>query len=84
MTLRRKHKKVSDDAVFLENMNESLDADRLSFRRQIADAQAELAEAKQLTQQLLTPVEERLSILMLQLENGIGGDALSDWKSPSS
>jgi hypothetical protein len=75
---------VSDDAVFLENMNESLDADRLSFRRQIADAQAELAEAKQLTQQLLTPVEERLSLLMLQLENGIGGDALSYWKSPSS
>ncbi|KAL3765885.1 hypothetical protein ACHAW5_002118 [Stephanodiscus triporus] len=83
MTLRRKHKKVSDSNAFLENMNECLEADKLSFRRQIADAQADLAEATQLTQQLLTPMEEKLSLLMLQLENGISEDTISDWKSPS-
>jgi len=73
VTLRRKHKKVSDDTVFLENMNESLGADKHEFREQIAEAQAELGEAKQLTQQLLTPLEEKVSLLMLQLEKGIGG-----------
>ncbi|KAL7553690.1 hypothetical protein ACHAWF_017010 [Thalassiosira exigua] len=70
MTLRRKHKKVSDDAAFLENMNESLRQDKHSFRKQISEAQAELTEARQLTQQLLTPLEEKVSSLMLQLENG--------------
>jgi BRCA1-associated protein len=70
VTLRRKHKKVIDDSAFLDNMNESLEADKLSFRRQIADAQRELAEAQELTQQLLIPVEEKLSLLMQELENG--------------
>jgi BRCA1-associated protein len=84
MTLRRKHKKVSDDSFFLENMNESLEADKHSFRKQIAEAQAELSEAKQLTQQLLTPLEEKVTMLMLQLENGISSDALPDNKQPST
>ena len=43
MTLRRKHKKVSDDAMFLKNMNESLEADKHAYRKQIAEAQTELA-----------------------------------------
>ncbi len=60
MTLRRKHKKVSGDLVFLENMNESLEEDKQSFRRQIADAQKELADVTQLTQRLLTPQEEKV------------------------
>ena len=68
MTLRRKHKKVTDDTVLLENMNESLEADKDSFRHQIAEAQAGLAEAKELTQQLLTPLEEKVSLLMIQRE----------------
>lgn len=80
MTLRRKHKKVSDDAVFLENMNESLEADKHSFRKQIAEAQAELTEAKQLTLQLLTPLEEKVSGLIVDLENGFGGDDVDDRK----
>lgn len=82
MTLRRKHKKVSDDSIFLENMNESLEADKHSFRNQIAEAQSELAEAKQLTQQLLTPLEEKVSALMFQLESGFGGDSTADDRKP--
>ena len=84
MTLRRKHKKVSDDAIFLENMNESLEADKHSFRKQISEAQAELAEAKQLNQQILTPLEEKVSLLMQQLESGFGGNDLGDRKPPST
>ncbi|KAL9188446.1 hypothetical protein ACHAXT_006824 [Thalassiosira profunda] len=75
MTLRRKHKKVAEDTVFLENMNESLEADKRAFRTQIAEAQAELAEAKQTTQQLLTPLEEKVTQLMLQLEAGFASTA---------
>jgi BRCA1-associated protein len=70
MTLRKKHKKVSDDAKFLENMNETLEADKLEFRNRIAEAQAELARAKEQTKTRLAPLEEKLSALMLQLENG--------------
>lgn len=73
VTLRRKHKKVTDDSAFLDDMNESVEADKLSFRRQIADAQRGLAEARELTQQLLIPVEEKLSLLMQELENGLSG-----------
>ena len=80
MTLRRKHKKVTDDTVFLENMNESLEADKHSFRQQIAEAQAGLAEAKELTQQLLTPLEENVSSLMIQLERGF---SMGDTKPPA-
>lgn len=70
MTLRKKHKRVSDDAKFLENMNETLEADKLEFRNRIAEAQAELARAKEQTKTRLAPLEEKLSGLMLQLENG--------------
>lgn len=66
-TLRRKHKKVNDDVLFLNDMNESLEADRHVFRQQISDAQAELLQAKEMTYQLMAPLEERVNSLMLQL-----------------
>lgn len=80
MTLRRKHKKVASDVVFLENMNETLEADKQLFRRQIAEAQAELSEAMQQTQRLLTPLEEKVSLLIHRLENGNIGDAENETK----
>jgi BRCA1-associated protein len=61
MTLRRKHKKVAGDKQL--------------FRRQIADAQAELSEATHVTQQLLMPLEEKVSLLIHQLENCFDGGA---------
>ncbi|KAL3767519.1 hypothetical protein ACHAWU_000182 [Discostella pseudostelligera] len=82
MTLRRKHKKVAGDVVFLENMNESLEADKQLFRRQIADAQAELSDAMQLTNRLLTPLEEKVSLLIHELEHGISCDA-DEMKPPA-
>ena len=83
-TLRRKQKKVSEDAVFLENMNESLEMDKHLFREQIADAQAELIEAKKRTQQLIAPLERKVSLLMLQLEEGFGGETTGDNRKPSA
>lgn len=79
-TLRRKHKKVYDQAVFLKDMNESLEKDRVVFREQIAAAQAELLEARELTQQMLAPLEEKLHSLMLQLT---GEDVGDDRKPPA-
>ena len=74
---------MAGDLVFLENLNESLEEDKQSFRRQIADAQKELADATQLTQRLLTPLEEKVSLLIHQLENGILGGAENETKLPS-
>ena len=65
-------------------MNESLEADKHAFREQIAEAQTELSEAKQRMQQLLTPLEEKVSLLVLQLESDIGGDSLDDNRKPSA
>lgn len=84
VSLRRKHKKIAEDTVFLENMNESLEVDKHSFREKIAVAQAELAEAKKRTQQRIAPLEKKVSLLMLQLEEGIGGESTGDDKKPSA
>ena len=73
MTLKKKYKKVSDDSMFLKNMNETLETDKLVFRNQIAEAQSQLARAKEMTKMRLAPLEEKLSVLMLQLENGFDG-----------
>jgi BRCA1-associated protein len=70
MTLKKKNKKLSDDAMFLKNMNETLEADKFAFRDQIADAQAELARAKELKKERLAPLEKKVNLLMLQLESG--------------
>jgi BRCA1-associated protein len=66
-TLRRKHRKVNDDVMFLKDMNESLENDKVAFRKQIGEAQAELATAKKMTQQMLSPMEGKVHELMLQL-----------------
>ena len=70
MTLKKKHKKVSDDAMFLKNMNETLEEDKFAFRTQIADAQAHFARAKETKRSRLAPLEKKVNLLMLQLESG--------------
>jgi len=70
MTLKKKNKKVSVDAMFLKNMNETLETDKFSFRHQIADAQAELSRARERKQERLAPLEKKVNLLMLQLESG--------------
>jgi BRCA1-associated protein len=79
-TLRRKHKKVHEQAVFLKDMNDSLEKDRIVFRQQIAAAQSELLEARELTQQMLSPLEERVHSLMLQLT----GEDVTDNRKPAA
>jgi len=75
MTLKKKHKKVSDDAMFLKNMNETLEEDKFAFRTQIADAQAQFARANEIKKKRLAPLEKKVNLLMLQLESGFEFDS---------
>ncbi|KAK1743213.1 BRCA1-associated protein [Skeletonema marinoi] len=69
MTLKKKHKKVSDDAMFLKNMNETLEEDKFAFRTQIADAQAQFARANEIKKKRLAPLEKKVNLLMLQFDS---------------
>ena len=71
MTLRQRYEKVSDDVAFLKNMNESLEADKAPLKRQIMDAQRHRAEAREMIQKRLPPLEEKVTMLMLQLEESM-------------
>jgi BRCA1-associated protein len=73
MTLRRKYKKVAEDAAFYKNMNESLEANKAPMKRQILEAQRELAEASDMIHNCLPPLEAQVQNLMLQLDNGNPG-----------
>jgi BRCA1-associated protein len=68
MSLRTRHGKVLEDVDFLKNMIESLEANKVQMRRQIQDAQRERAEARNMIHQCLPPLEDRVTQLMLQLE----------------
>lgn len=70
-TLRQKHEKVAEDIVFLRNMNESLKENKGSMKQKIMEAQRERAEAKDMIQKCMPPLEEKLRKLMLQLEESI-------------
>ena len=72
--------KVQDDVQFLRNMNESLEANKAPLKAQIARVQQERLETRQMFQELLPPLQERVTLLMLQLENDMNLDA----KQPAS
>jgi BRCA1-associated protein len=75
MTLRQRYEKISDDVTFLRNMNESLEANKAPLKRQITDAQRQRAEARDMIQQCLPPMEEKVTMLMLQLEESMNAKA---------
>jgi len=70
-TLQQRYEKVSDDVSFLKNMNESLEANKAQMKRQVAEAQRERAEARDMIQKCLPPLEEKVTMLMLQLEESL-------------
>jgi hypothetical protein len=70
-TLRQKHEKVAEDIAFLRNMNESLKENKGAMKQKIIEAQRERAEAKDMIQKCMPPLEEKLRKLMLQLEESI-------------
>ena len=67
-SMQRKHDKVLGDVTFLKSMNESLEANKTPFQQQIADAQRQRMDAQEMVQKYLPALEEKVTSLMLQLE----------------
>jgi BRCA1-associated protein len=68
-SLQSKCRKVKDDVAFLKSMNESLEANRGTMRCQIEQAQRDRSEARKMFEDCLPPLQEKVTRLMLQLEN---------------
>jgi BRCA1-associated protein len=84
MSLRQRYEKVSEDVAFLKDMNESLTANKEPMKREILEAQQSRAATREMIQQCLPPLEERVHQLMLQLEDSLdetgGGQGRLDEK----
>jgi BRCA1-associated protein len=62
--------KVRDDATFLRNMNESLESNLAALKQEIVHAQQQRRETSAMFRDcLLPPLREKVTSLMLQLEN---------------
>jgi len=73
-SIRKRSKKAQDDVTFLCNMNESLEANKELLKQQVSEAQQERQEIRDMFHDLLPPLKEKVTRLMLQLENEtIGG-----------
>jgi len=91
--LRGRTDKMRDDACFLRSMNESLEANKPLLKKQLADAQRERAETKRMFDECLPPLQEKVTVLMLQLESETAppppppqspGAAAEDSKKPAA
>ena len=70
-TLKRRKDKVLEDVAFLNNMNESLEANKGPLQDKIKQAQLERLESREMVHQHLPAREEKLTSLMLQLEDSL-------------
>lgn len=70
-TLTNQLEKTKEDVKFLTDMNESLESNILPLRQQLEQVQRERTEQRELFEQhIIPPLEEKVTSLMLQLENG--------------
>ena len=70
-SLQSRCRKTRDDVSFLQNMNESLQANKVPLETQISQAQQERLEARKLMAELVPPLQEKVTRLMLQLESDL-------------
>lgn len=68
-SLQSRCRKAQDDVSFLRNMNESLEANKTPMQEQLRQAHESRTETRKLYQNLLPPLQEKVTRLMLQLEN---------------
>ena len=68
-TIQGKCRKVNSDVTFLKHLNESLEANRESLRRQLEEAQRERTATRNMIDESLPPLQEKVMLLMLQLES---------------
>jgi ATP phosphoribosyltransferase regulatory subunit HisZ len=68
-SLQARCSKVNTDVAFLKSMNESLEANKAPLNLDIIQAQKEEMEARRMFEECLPPLQEKVTSLMLQLEN---------------
>jgi BRCA1-associated protein len=71
VSIKRKKEKVEGDVAFLKSMNESLQANKAPLERKIKQAQRAQIESREMFQRRLPELEEKLTTLMLQLEESL-------------
>lgn len=69
--LKRKEGKVLEDVAFLTSMNESLEANKIPLELKIKKAQREQIDSREMLQKCLPALEEKVTTLMLQLEESL-------------
>lgn len=67
-SVQARFQKVQDDVKFLRHMNESLEANKEPLQKEIEQAQQERLETRKMFQNLLPPLQEKVTRLYLQLE----------------
>lgn len=76
-SLTSKLDKTKENVAFLTNMNESLEGNILPLKQQFEQVQRERAEQRELFERtIITPLEEKVTKLMLQLENSYSSPAV--------
>jgi BRCA1-associated protein len=76
VSLKRRKEKVTDDVAFLKSMNESLEANKAPLELKIKQAQRESIESREMIQKYLPALEEKVTTLMLQLEESMTTNTL--------
>jgi BRCA1-associated protein len=73
LMLERKNKKALEEVAFLKSMSESLAQNKFLLDQKIKAAQKERADAQEMIQKLLPPLESKVELLMQQLDGVIIG-----------
>ena len=73
LMLERKNKKTLEEVAFLKSMSESLAQNKFLLDQKIKAAQKERADAQEMIQKLLPPLESKVALLMQQLDGVIIG-----------
>ena len=70
-SLQRRKTKVLEDVAFLKNMNESLEANKPALKHRIQQAGRERNETRDMIRKYLPALEEKVTKLMLELEESM-------------
>ena len=73
-----------EDTRFLKSMNESLEANKAPLERKIKQAQRERIESQRMIQKYLPALEEKVTFLMLQLEESMNTVSVESEKECAS
>mmetsp|Transcript_33739 Transcript_33739/g.49206 ORF Transcript_33739/g.49206 Transcript_33739/m.49206 type:complete len:97 (-) Transcript_33739:779-1069(-) len=64
-----------EEVDFLTNMNTTLESNKVGMKVCIQEARKEQEDAKEMLYKCLPPLEEKVQVLMLQLEQGGDGSS---------